>query len=177
MLTTLGPAPTILVTLKRPPTLRAKWISTRPQKRSTLPRIRLAEGIWIIPRRHWLPASALDVGEAVPPPEAPPTPRLGFNPPAWKQRGLCAQLSPYDSDAMFFGVENREAPGRLIAAANQARRMCRRCPIEAECLTDALLHDERYGVWGGTSGRQREKLRTRLAAGASVDELVRETVS
>lgn len=95
-----------------------------------------------------------------------------FSPPAWMERGLCAQLPPKESDALFFGVEHREAPGTLIAAVMAARRICTRCPVLATCLTYALVNDERYGIRGATSGRQREKLRVRLAGGADVGELV-----
>jgi hypothetical protein len=32
----------------------------------------------------------------------------------------------------------------------------------------------RYGVWGGTSGKQREKMRTRMAEGETIEGLVGE---
>lgn len=181
MLTTLGPTPTLIVIIPQPrPQLRARWIGNRPRLPHRPPgtaRVRLAPGVWVVPAQHWLPASALDIGEDLPVPSADVVPQhfhLGFGPPEWQTHGLCAQLPVDVSDSLFFGIENREAPGRLIAAANQARNICARCPIEAACLSNALINDERYGVWGGTSGRQREKLRLRLVNGASVDELVRE---
>jgi WhiB family redox-sensing transcriptional regulator len=40
-----------------------------------------------------------------------------------------------------------------------ARRICARCPIMAECREQHL--DEQYGIWGGTNGRQRQRLRAR----------------
>lgn len=168
MLTTLGPMPTLIVIIPQPRLpVRARWITRRPRtvphRPPGTPRVRLAPGVWIVPQP-----------DETPDPTCPPHHHFGYSPPAWQTRGLCAHLPVEESDRLFFGIENREAPGRLIAAANKARAICRRCPIEAACLTNALLHDERYGVWGGTSGRQREKLRVRLGAGASVDELVRE---
>ncbi len=37
--------------------------------------------------------------------------------------------------------------------------LCRACPIRSECLEWALEHHE-AGVWGGTSKRERERIRT-----------------
>lgn len=36
------------------------------------------------------------------------------------------------------------------AAARELARLCRRCPVAAECLTGALARREREGVWGAT---------------------------
>lgn len=161
MLSTLGPARTSLrlpgADHRRRPVFAARWIGTRPRRRSGIPRVRLAEGVWIVPARV-----------------AGTTTSRRFSPPDWMEQGLCAQLPMEWSDSLFFGVEHRAAPGALIAAANAAREICARCPVLALCLTNALISDERYGVWGGTSGRQRSKLRVRLSAGAGVDELVAE---
>lgn len=41
----------------------------------------------------------------------------------------------------------------------EAKKICGRCAVEAECLEWALSHDELFGVWGGTSERMRIKLR------------------
>lgn len=104
-----------------------------------------------------------------------PAPPRHYVTPDWKFRGLCAQLAVEESDPLFFGIEVREAPAKLIAAANGARQICRRCPVAALCLTDALETDQRYGVWGGTSGRQREKMQSRIAAGTPIAAIVAET--
>ena len=36
-----------------------------------------------------------------------------------------------------------------------AKAVCRRCPVQIECLTDALAQGDRFGVWGGLSPRER----------------------
>ena len=40
----------------------------------------------------------------------------------------------------------------------EARAVCRRCPVQDDCLEHAMSVPERYGMWGGLSPRRREKL-------------------
>lgn len=88
-------------------------------------------------------------------PGTPGTNRAGFHKtrpslvpdrPDWMADALCAQTDP----EAFFPEKGQPAePGRQI---------CARCPVRAECLDYALTNDERYGVWGGLSERQRRPL-------------------
>jgi WhiB family redox-sensing transcriptional regulator len=73
--------------------------------------------------------------------------------------GLCAQTDP---DAFF--------PERG-GSTRDAKAVCRACPVRNECLSYALEQDERFGIWGGTSERERRELRRDRAA-ATVDRLV-----
>jgi len=68
-------------------------------------------------------------------------------PPEWMADGLCAQVDP---DLWF--------PDKG-GSTEAARAVCRRCPVQAECLSYALAHDERFGVWGGTSERARHRMK------------------
>ena len=43
--------------------------------------------------------------------------------------------------------------------ATEAYRLCRECPVTAECLAYALDHHIAHGVWGGRSVRQRRAMR------------------
>lgn len=52
------------------------------------------------------------------------------------------------------GVLPRE--GRLHP---QAKRICLGCEVRNECLEYALQKDERFGIWGGLSERERRKLK------------------
>jgi WhiB family redox-sensing transcriptional regulator len=48
----------------------------------------------------------------------------------------------------------------------QARRLCRSCPFITPCLRYALDNREHWGVWGGTSERERRKMLRRSAEAA-----------
>ena len=37
--------------------------------------------------------------------------------------------------------------------------MCARCPVRTECLEYALGNQEKFGIWGGLSERERRQLR------------------
>ncbi len=48
-------------------------------------------------------------------------------------------------------------------STKEAKRICGECPVRVECLEYALTEDERFGIWGGMSERERRKLK-RLAS-------------
>ena len=54
------------------------------------------------------------------------------------------------------------APG--VAKIKQAKRICRACPVRAECLAYGL--NEKEGVWGGLTADERLKRRLRKGAAA-----------
>lgn len=64
----------------------------------------------------------------------------------WRARGLCAQTSP----EAFFPEKG--------TSSRDAKRVCASCEVRAECLEYALANEERFGVWGGLSERERRKL-------------------
>jgi len=66
----------------------------------------------------------------------------------WWHSAVCTQTDP----ELFFP--------ETATQSRAARAVCARCPVCAECLTDALTHDRVYGVWGGTTERERRKLAT-----------------
>ncbi|MDO3400282.1 WhiB family transcriptional regulator [Mycolicibacterium neoaurum] len=71
----------------------------------------------------------------------------------WQRYGLCRNVGT----KMFFGAEIEDPPVRARRIA-QAKRLCRRCPVAAECLNHALTHSERHGIWGGLTTRERRKV-------------------
>ena len=70
---------------------------------------------------------------------------------AWQSRALCAQTDPEE----FFPEKGMSPRG--------AKQVCAACPVRKECLTYALENDERFGIWGGMSARERASIRDRAA--------------
>ncbi|AIJ25905.1 transcription factor WhiB [Amycolatopsis methanolica 239] len=70
-------------------------------------------------------------------------------PPEWQDRALCAQTDP----EAFFPEKG--------GSTREAKRICQGCEVKGECLEYALAHDERFGIWGGLSERERRKLKKR----------------
>lgn len=70
----------------------------------------------------------------------------------WRDRAECRKA---DADQFF--------PGKG-EPTKDAKRICGRCPVTAECLAFALAHDERFGVWGGLSERERRRLKRQRVA-------------
>ena len=44
-------------------------------------------------------------------------------------------------------------------STREAKRVCRSCEVRAECLEFALENDERFGIWGGLSERERRRIK------------------
>jgi len=66
---------------------------------------------------------------------------------SWQERALCAQTDP----EAFFPEKG--------GSTRDAKKVCVGCDVRAECLEYALAHDERFGIWGGLSERERRKLK------------------
>jgi WhiB family redox-sensing transcriptional regulator len=67
----------------------------------------------------------------------------------WQERALCAQTDP----EAFFPEKG--------GSTREAKRICQGCEVRSECLGYALAHDERFGIWGGLSERERRRLKKR----------------
>ena len=71
----------------------------------------------------------------------------------WQDRALCAEVDP----ERWFpekGGSTREA--KKVCNGSPGRPPC---PVRAECLEYALEHDERFGIYGGLSERERRRLK------------------
>jgi WhiB family transcriptional regulator, redox-sensing transcriptional regulator len=69
----------------------------------------------------------------------------------WADQARCLQAEP---DTFF-----PEKGG----STREAKRICQQCEVRQDCLEYALENDERFGIWGGLSERERRKLK-RLAS-------------
>jgi WhiB family transcriptional regulator, redox-sensing transcriptional regulator len=65
----------------------------------------------------------------------------------WQDRALCAQTDP----EAFFPEKG--------GSTREAKRICLGCEVRDECLEYALANDERFGIWGGLSERERRRLK------------------
>jgi WhiB family redox-sensing transcriptional regulator len=65
----------------------------------------------------------------------------------WQDRALCAQTDP----EAFFPEKG--------GSTREAKRICMGCEVRDACLEYALAHDERFGIWGGLSERERRRLK------------------
>lgn len=84
-------------------------------------------------------------------------PTLPVDPTPWMEDALCRVVGP----ELFFPHEvlcgtRMEERYRYKA---EAREICRRCDVQAECLEYALTFDTLHGIWGGLTPNQRTRLR------------------
>lgn len=67
----------------------------------------------------------------------------------WEGDALCAQVDP----EIFFPEKG--------GSTKEAKSICAKCEVANECLIFALANDERYGVFGGKSERERRAMKPR----------------
>ncbi len=65
----------------------------------------------------------------------------------WQEKALCAQTDP----EAFFPEKG--------GSTREAKKVCLSCEVRSECLDYALKNDERFGIWGGLSERERRRIR------------------
>lgn len=70
---------------------------------------------------------------------------------AWQVDALCSQTDP----EAFFPEKG--------GSTRSAKQICTDCEVRDICLNYALQNDERFGIWGGLSERERRKLKKRVA--------------
>lgn len=66
---------------------------------------------------------------------------------SWRDQALCAEVSGGD---LFFPDKG--------GSTKDAKRLCAACDVRSACLDFAVDNDERFGVWGGLSERERRGL-------------------
>ena len=77
----------------------------------------------------------------------PPRPQPEQLYPPWMDLALCAETDP----EAFFPEKG--------GSTREAKKVCRSCEVQPECLEYALEHDEHFGIWGGLSERERRCLK------------------
>lgn len=74
----------------------------------------------------------------------------------WRHRAICRDEDP----ELFFPIGNT---GPALRQIEDAKSVCRRCPVTDECLNWALTSGQDSGVWGGLSEDERRALKRRQA--------------
>lgn len=67
----------------------------------------------------------------------------------WRSDAACRGMNP-----AIFHPDRGDYQG-----IDKALAVCAACPVATECLTWALDTNQKQGVWGGTTGRDRRQLR------------------
>jgi WhiB family redox-sensing transcriptional regulator len=70
----------------------------------------------------------------------------------WRAAGACAAVDPdlfFPSSPTGFGAAQLE----------QARRLCRDCPVQRQCLAEAMKMGDVEGIWAGTTQAERKRAR------------------
>lgn len=70
----------------------------------------------------------------------------------WPRWAACLTEDP----ELFFPAG---ATGAALEQIEQAKTVCRSCPVKQQCLQWALDNHQDHGVWGGLSEEERRNLR------------------
>lgn len=74
----------------------------------------------------------------------------------WRDHAACRGQDP----DLFFPIGST---GPALVQIEQAKAVCRRCPVQEQCLEWALNTDQTIGVWAGTTETERRALKRRRA--------------
>ncbi|MGV1004515.1 MAG: WhiB family transcriptional regulator [Candidatus Nanopelagicales bacterium] len=75
----------------------------------------------------------------------------------WQEVGACRGA---DQD-LFFHPQNERGLARL-RRDRAAKMVCATCPVRVECADYAIRAREPYGVWGGMTEEERERVYLRI---------------
>ncbi len=79
--------------------------------------------------------------------------------PQWRAHAACRNADP----DLFFPIGTS---GPALAQAEEAKAVCRTCPVQATCLQWALESGQDHGIWGGLHEHERTGSRRRPATPA-----------
>ncbi|AXK31500.1 WhiB family transcriptional regulator [Streptomyces abyssalis] len=74
----------------------------------------------------------------------------------WRHNAVCREEDP----ELFFPIGNT---GPALLQIEEAKAVCRRCPVMEQCLQWALESGQDSGVWGGLSEDERRAMKRRAA--------------
>lgn len=74
----------------------------------------------------------------------------------WREYGACTREDP----ELFFPIGDT---GPALLQLEEAKAVCRRCPVLETCGNWALETGQAHGVWGGMSEGDRRRIKRRAA--------------
>jgi len=69
----------------------------------------------------------------------------------WHVRAACSDREP----GLMFSEDNE--------GIKEAKKCCSDCPVQAECLVESINKEEKYGVWGGLTAKERSRFTKKLS--------------
>lgn len=76
----------------------------------------------------------------------------------WQDDALCRE----HDNVVFFGEEGESELEKQAREAH-AKSICQRCPVAEPCLEFAMETNQKYGIWGGLTDKERASLKRRRA--------------
>ena len=90
---------------------------------------------------------------------------------SWKDDAFCKGVGPTAFYSHNEGDLGHNIAESRLAVMSTKDRFCSKCQVSIECLEYALKRNERDGIWGGMTERERQSLRrARSRARRSVNE-------
>lgn len=77
----------------------------------------------------------------------------GQNPAKWFPEG-------FKNDT--YHLDRKKSQADIVADREYAERVCKGCPVQAQCLDFAISTKERWGIYGGVSEHDRRTQRRQL---------------
>ncbi|WP_435613572.1 WhiB family transcriptional regulator [Streptomyces sp. bgisy159] len=74
----------------------------------------------------------------------------------WRHNAACREEDP----ELFFPIGDT---GPALLQIEEAKAVCRRCPVIEQCLQWALESGQAHGVWGGLSEAEWRSMKRRAA--------------
>ena len=76
----------------------------------------------------------------------------------WQEVGACREADP----DLFFHPQNERGLAR-VCRDRSVKSVCARCSVRVECADYAIRAREPYGVWGGLTEEERERVYLKVA--------------
>lgn len=77
----------------------------------------------------------------------------------WQEDAACRKYE----NVVFFGPDQGESELEKQAREMQAKSICHTCPVKESCLEFAMETNQKYGIWGGMTDKERASLKRRRA--------------